>query len=198
MKKHFLLFVLLLLSVAAKAYDAQIDGIYYSFNKSTKTASVTSFAATTKNKDAYSGEVIIPDEVLYQDETYPVTSIGDKAFQFCSDLTSVTIPNSVTIIKDGAFFSCSSLTSITIPNSVTSIGSYAFSGCSGLTSITIPNSVTEIGGDAFKDCRFPFPPVNHNDCVGDCLLCVFSLDSIRPVATGRTGRTHHRNNVWEM
>ena len=175
MKKHFLLFVLLLLSVAAKAYDAQIDGIYYSFNKKTKTASVTSFAATTKNKDAYSGEVIIPDEVLYQDETYPVTSIGDKAFQFCSDLTSVTIPNSVTIIKDGAFFSCSSL-----------------------TSITIPNSVTEIGGDAFKDCRFPFPPVNHNDCVGDCLLCVFSLDSIRPVATGRTGRTHHRNNVWEM
>ena len=46
--------------------------------------------------------------------------------------------------------------------------------------------------------RLPLPPVNHYDCVGDCLLCVFSLDSIRPVATGRTGRTHHRNNVWEM
>ena len=119
MKKHFLLFVLLLLSVAAKAYDAQIDGIYYSFNKKTKTASVTYFAYSSKNKDAYSGEVISPDEVLYQDETYPVTSIGQHAFQYCSDLTSVTIPNSVTEIGANAFNNCSSLTSITIPNSVT-------------------------------------------------------------------------------
>ncbi len=81
-----------------------------------------------------------------------VTSIGDYAFDNCSGLTSITIPNSVTWIVDYAFFGCSSLTSITIPDSVTDIGRYAFSGCSGLTSITIPDSVTNIGKYAFSGC----------------------------------------------
>ncbi len=80
------------------------------------------------------------------------TSIGDYAFSSCSNLTSVTIGNSVTSIGDCAFMFCSSLTSITIPNSVTSIGSDAFYGCKGLTSIVIPNSVTRIGRWAFGGC----------------------------------------------
>ena len=81
-----------------------------------------------------------------------VTSIGSSAFQYCSSLTSVTIPNSVTSIGDCTFSDCSSLTSITIPNSVTSIGYNAFAECSSLTSITIPNSVTSIGYAAFAEC----------------------------------------------
>ena len=59
-----------------------------------------------------------------------VTSIGDGAFRFCYDLTSVIIPNSVTNIGYGAFEKCSSLTSVTIPNSLTSIGEAAFAGTS--------------------------------------------------------------------
>ena len=78
--------------------------------------------------------------------------IACGAFEDCSGLTSVSIPNSVTEIVESAFLRCSSLTSVTIPNSVTRIGLHAFNGCSGLTSITIPNSVTSIGWNAFENC----------------------------------------------
>ena len=81
-----------------------------------------------------------------------VTSIGEHAFENCSDLTSVTIPNSVTSIGGSAFWCCRGLTSVTIGNSVTSIGEDAFYNCSDLTSVTIGNSVTSIGGGAFEDC----------------------------------------------
>ena len=83
-----------------------------------------------------------------------VTGIGDYAFYGCTDLTSITIPNSVTNIGRNAFSGCTGLTSINIPNSVTSIGKNAFSGCIGLTSIYIPNLVTAIGENAFYDCNY--------------------------------------------
>ena len=80
-----------------------------------------------------------------------VKSIGNNAFQGC-DMTSVTIGNSVTNIGVRAFATCTSLTSVTIPNSVTSIGGYAFGGCTSLTSVTIGNSVTSIEGQVFQSC----------------------------------------------
>ncbi|MCL2821721.1 MAG: leucine-rich repeat domain-containing protein [Firmicutes bacterium] len=77
------------------------------------------------------------------------TRIPAFAFRNCVNLTSITIPNSVTSIGDRAFERTTSLTSITIPNSVTSIGVSAFAGATSLTSITIPNSVISIGSGAF-------------------------------------------------
>ncbi len=80
------------------------------------------------------------------------TSIGDNAFQGCTNITSIEISNSVTSIGDYAFQGCTSLTSITIPDSVKKIGKYAFQDCSALTSITIPDSVTAINQFTFKNC----------------------------------------------
>ena len=81
-----------------------------------------------------------------------VTRIGDYAFYNCSGLTSLTLPSSVTRIGDYAFYKCSGLTSLTLPSSVTSIGEFAFMYCSGLTSLTIPSGVTSIGMSAFEYC----------------------------------------------
>ena len=81
-----------------------------------------------------------------------VTSIGDEAFIFCRNLTSITIPNSATEIGYGAFEWCENLTSITIPESVTNIGHYAFGHCTSLKNITIPGSVTSIHTWAFVGC----------------------------------------------
>ena len=79
-------------------------------------------------------------------------TIDSYAFNGCSNLISIDIPNGVTNIGYSAFYNCSSLTSITIPNGVTSIGNNAFSGCGSLRTITIPNSVTSIGNYAFEYC----------------------------------------------
>ena len=82
-----------------------------------------------------------------------VTSIGGWAFSGCSNLTSITIPEGVTSIGYATFQSCINLTSISIPNGVTSIGYATFSNCQSLTSITIPSSVTNIERYAFLGCK---------------------------------------------
>ena len=148
MKKNLLLLLLTLLPLVANSQTA-ISGIYYNLNSwsDVKTAEVTS------NPDKYSGDIVIPSTVTYNDVTYSVTSIGNFAFQECGGLASVTIPESVTSIGGSAFSGCSALTSVTIPESVLSIGESAFSGCSALTSVTIGKGVTSIGGDAFRDCN---------------------------------------------
>ena len=133
-----------LLSLPMLAVRVEIDGINYDLDAEAKQATVSS--------GRYSGKVVIPKSVEHEGAAYSVTSIGNKAFRYCSGLTSVTIPNSVTSIGNNAFAYCSGLTSVIIPNSVTSIWESTFYGCSRLTSVTIPNSVTSIQTNAFANC----------------------------------------------
>ena len=150
--KHFtkrltLLMLLLCAFAYAQADKFEYKGLWFSTNNDGKTCAVSS-----NNNGVYSGNIVIPEAAIYNGKSYKVTSISARCFYNCSELTSVTIPNSVTRIDNLAFYGCSKLTSAPIPPSVTYIDYSAFSGCSGLTSVTIHNAVTYIGDFAFRDC----------------------------------------------
>jgi len=135
--------------VGASAYDFVMDGIYYNINDDGMSVSVT---YKTTSYDSYSGEVAIPSTVMFGEINYQVTGIGTYAFYACSNLSAVTIPNSVVDIGSSAFMGCGRLANITIPVGVMTIGKNAFYGCYSLTSVTIPEGVTNIGEDAFEGC----------------------------------------------
>jgi len=98
------------------------------------------------------GNLIVPAAVTYGGATYQVVSIGNNAFNACSGLTTLTIPNTVTSIGNAACSQCSSLASLTFGDAVSSIGDNAFMGCTSLTFLVIPNSVTLIGVGSFQGC----------------------------------------------
>ena len=79
-----------------------------------------------------------------------VTSINDHAFNGCSAVRSVTIPNGMKSIGAYAFYG-TQLTSVTIPQSVTSIGSFAFAGCPNLLSASLPDTLMSVGDRIFDN-----------------------------------------------
>ena len=81
-----------------------------------------------------------------------VTTIGDFAFNGCSRLNNITIPNGITSIGSNAFDACENLENIILPESVTSVGESAFISCSKLSSIVLPEGVTNIKDATFTGC----------------------------------------------
>lgn len=82
-----------------------------------------------------------------------VKTIGMAAFEYCSSLADIILPEGVTTIARSAFWGCSSLSRIDLPEGVTTIGHSAFYGCEKLSSVKLPNSLTTIEGFAFSGCN---------------------------------------------
>ena len=157
MKRQILFFVMILLSMTASAQGSvKIDGIYYKLNSGDKTAEVVS------TRFRYTGDVVIPSSVTYNNVDYSVTSIGNQAFAKSTDLTSVSIPATVTSIGSYIFTECTSLASIVIEegntvydtrencNSIIETASNKL--LYGCMSSTIPDGVASIENSAFSGC----------------------------------------------
>ena len=143
-----------------EAYDFEEGGIYYHINGSTeRTVEVT---YKTPSDRGYSGEVIIPEEILHNDTLYTITSIGRYAFHDCKALAAITVGKNIARIGNGAFSGCTGLTSVTIGESVTSIGSDAFSGCTGLKNLRIE--------DGTKTLVFDIHEPNSSNLFDGCPL----------------------------
>ena len=148
-KNVLMLAAMLMLAANASAYDFEVDRYYYNIlSEEEKTVELAGYRVSTY--DELRGSFAIPGRVIYEGAFYTVTSIGERAVTF-SNITSVSIPESVTSIGAYAFAGCKSVTSMKIPDGVTFIGEGAFQGC-GFTEIKIPDGVTSIGANTFFGC----------------------------------------------
>lgn len=101
----------------------------------------------------YTGDLVIPDTIVYRDSTFYVTSIAVYCFYQGTEITSVKLPSRLLKINAHAFDGCTALTSVgDIPDAVSEIGDYAFRNCSSLDSINIPDSLKTLGSFAFYGC----------------------------------------------
>ena len=140
----------MMLPMVADAQYVEVDGIYYYLHGRYYTLK-GNVAVVANHPNHYSGNVVIPSDFTYDGINYSVVAIDNAAFAYCTNLTSVIIPNSVNDIGYEAFAN-SSITNINIPDNVESIGHRAFEECQALTTITIGKGLKKIGENAFNNC----------------------------------------------
>lgn len=158
MRRMFLtsLLCIILTAINASAYDFEVDGIYYNIISNVD----LTVEVTNKNKgpfsgnDSYSGSVVVPDMVRYENKNYSVVRIGDSAFgggYGGSDITEVVLPETIEEIRSDAFHNCCKLLKINMPENLNIIGGSAFSSTQ-LATLVIPDCCTAIGSLAFNYC----------------------------------------------
>lgn len=154
MKKILLCMVAFTLCVSeafAAIYDSA-SGLYFQLAEGSTTQVEVIYDNSYQGKTSF----VVPASVSSNNQTYSVVGVGGGAFAGCTDLESVTLPNSIQRIWKAAFMNCEGLMSINIPEGVTILGNGAFKGCLrlGLVSLQLPNSLLSIDANAFENCLF--------------------------------------------
>ena len=171
MKKYLFFLCMLISTLSVWAHDFEVNGIFYKIMTNTSVYVSYKGDNVIDFSDEYSGSINIPPTVTYNGKTYTVEGVWNNAFKYCTGVTSITIPNTVTTINQSAF-SVTGITSIEIPSSVTTIGQDAFNSCESLKTayigggtiqssafyyatkleeVTLGNNVTEIQSVAFDE-----------------------------------------------
>lgn len=145
------LFCMISLTCYAKKEEVYVNDIVYNIDTESRQATVA-----RQNPIGIAPNVkiaSIPENIVWNKETYPVVALVEKAFYNCPNLTKVEIPNSVVSIGEDAFRYCGSLVEVTLPKKLTALSRGMFDRCKSLESIDLPTAITTIPEFCFGECE---------------------------------------------
>jgi len=119
------------------AYDVEVDGIYYGLI-GTRKAYVKQPGDWMTQGKAYSGDIVIPEQITYNGRTYTVTSVGEGAFAGCDSLASVQLPSTMRALSACAFLGCTNLRQVSFPATLQAVNACTFMGCTSLQQVALP------------------------------------------------------------
>lgn len=129
-----------------ETYNVRCGDLYYTIFTYLQSATLTG----TKNENITN--LIIPETIIFNGNSYRVTKIKEAAFQRKTKLIKVVFPESLETIGERAFYDCTNLRNFILPSKLKEIGKAAFSQCVSLTSVKIPNSITTLNSSLFSYC----------------------------------------------
>lgn len=146
MRKLFLINMFLCITFfnAMAQKTVTIDGIKYHIENGEATIAV--------QDETLSGDIVIPESISYDENNYSVVRATNGAFQN-TDITGITLPNSITSLGNSCFKLCNKLTSVKLPDNITSLGDETFMGCSDLSVIELPKKLISLGVSCFMGCN---------------------------------------------
>lgn len=156
------LFILLFLVTYAPIFAVTfwVNGLRYTSYNSDNEVEVISQKDSSPSYESLSGNIVIPNSVTYNNKTYTVIGIGINAFRGCTNVTSISMPNTIKYIDTEAFAGCTGLTSLDIPNSTIRLGEHIIKGCSKLKVLTLGESLSDI--NRFALVGAPIKTLNWN------------------------------------
>ena len=172
MKKLILTCLLVLAAAAGMAQEtAVIDGVKYLLDGG---------KASVMQQSGLTGDIVIPETVRHDDTDYTVTTVQSNAFKD-NEITSISLPNTISVMGDACFESCSRLESVTLPAGLTSLGNSCFYDCRNLASVTLPEGITTLGVNCFYRCTSLTPvtlPEGIEELGYQCFYGCTSLESV--------------------